>query len=298
MRASRLQLTAGPWTTLLDGLCARFPHIDRAQWRDRLARGRVLDMHGRPLAVDAPYRVGMQLQYFREMANEPQVAGELRIVHRDAQLLVVDKPHGLPVTPSGPYVNETVLGRLQRQLQLPELAPLHRLDRDTAGLVMLSLRPGNRAAYANLFRKRLIDKHYLALAAPLSLPALPFERRSRLMRGEPFFRMTECEGAANSQTVIEGIEPIAADLALYRLRPVSGRKHQLRVHMAALGAPIIGDRLYPDLHPQPAGPNDPPLQLLAHTLNFIDPLSGKARRFQSGRSLQRLAQRFSRLAHP
>lgn len=289
-RASRVQLTAGPWLSLLDGLCARFPHIDRAQWQDRFERGRVLDSQGRPLAVDAPYRVGLQLQYFREVADEPQIAGELRIVHRDAQLLVVDKPHGLPVTPTGPYVSETVLGRLQRQLGLPELAPLHRLDRDTAGLVMLSLRPDNRAAYANLFRKRLIDKHYLALAPVVQLPALPFERRSRLVPGEPFFRMAECEGAANSQTVIERIEPIRDDLALYQLRPISGRKHQLRVHLAALGAPIIGDRLYPEWLVEPAAPDDPPLQLLAHTLSFVDPISGQARRFQSGRTLRLLDQ--------
>ena len=283
---SRLQLQPGPWRLLLDGLHARFPQIGRERWRDRLLRGRVLDLHGRALAVDAPYQVGQQLQYFREVELEAPIPGEVLIIHRDADLLVVDKPHGLPVAPTGRYLHETVLSRLQRDLGLPDLAPLHRIDRDTAGLLLLSSRPDSRDAYAELFRQRRIEKRYQALAPAIPLPSLPCCRRSRLAPGEPFFRMQEVEGDPNSETWIERVEG-AGDLALYALRPISGRKHQLRVHMAAMGAPILGDRLYPRwLGPTP-DQFEPTLQLLAHSLSFDDPLDGRRRHFTAQRMLVR-----------
>lgn len=277
---SRLQLPPGPWASLLDGLCARFPAIGREVWADRFARGRVLDARSRPLAADTPYRVGMEIAYFREVARESAIPFAERIVHRDERLLVVDKPHFLAVTPGGAFVSETLLGRLQRRFGEPELAPLHRLDRGTAGVMLFSRDPRSRDAYQALFRERRIDKRYEALAAPLPALEFPLSRRSRLAPGEPFFRMREVEGEANSETRIEVIAR-GQHHWRYGLEPVTGRKHQLRVHLAALGAPIANDPFYP-LAPQAEDDFTRPLKLLARSLRFIDPIDGDARCFVSG----------------
>ncbi len=279
---SRLQLPPGDWPSLLDGLCARFPRIDRAQWVDRFARGRVQDAQGRALALDHPWQVGLEIVYFREVADEPVIPFAEAIVHQDAELLVADKPHFLPVTPAGGYVRETLLARLVARTGNPDLVPLHRLDRLTAGLVLFSTRPDTRDAYQRLFRERRIEKVYEALAPPLPQVAFPLERQTRLVPGEPFFRMAEAAGEPNARTRIEVIEA-AGPVWRYRLHPVSGRKHQLRVHMAGLGAPILGDDLYPELRADaPAGV---PLQLLAKELAFDDPFTGERRTFTSGLSL-------------
>lgn len=280
---SRLQLPPGPWATVLDGLCARFPTIPREVWVDRFARGRVQDASGVPLAVDAPYRVGLELRYFREVVDEAVVPFEATVLHADAHLVVVDKPHFLPVTPAGRFVRETVLGRL-RPLFGDELVPLHRIDRETAGLVLFSVNAATRGVYQALFRERRIRKAYEAIAPALPGVTFPHVRRSRIERGTPFFRMQEVEGVADSETRIEVVAR-EGDLWRYALEPVSGRKHQLRVHMAALGAPIVGDRLYPDLLEAADDDFSRPLQLLAKSLAFVDPIDGTQRGFESGRRL-------------
>ncbi|ROP79912.1 ribosomal large subunit pseudouridine synthase D [Stenotrophomonas rhizophila] len=279
---SRLQLPPGDWPSLLEGLCARFPRIDRAQWADRFARGRVQDAQGRALAPDQAWQVGLEIVYFREVADEPVIPFVEAIVDQDAHLLVADKPHFLPVTPAGGYVRETLLARLVARTGNRDLVPLHRLDRLTAGLVLFSTRPDTRDAYQRLFRERRIEKVYESLAPPLPDRAFPLERHTRLVPGEPFFRMAEVPGEPNARTrieVIDGTGPVWR----YRLHPVSGRKHQLRVHMAGLGAPILGDDLYPELLAD--APADAPLQLLARELTFDDPLTGERRTFTSGLSL-------------
>ncbi|WP_448129989.1 pseudouridine synthase [Stenotrophomonas rhizophila] len=279
---SRLQLPPGDWPSLLDGLCARFPHIDRAQWVDRFARGRVQDVQGRALRPEDAWQVGLEIVYFREVADEPVIPFVEAIVHQDAHLLVADKPHFLPVTPAGGYVRETLLARLVARTGNRDLVPLHRLDRLTAGLVLFSTRPDSRDAYQRLFRERRIDKVYEALAPGLPEFPFPLERHTRLVPGEPFFRMAEVPGEPNARTRIEVIDG-AGPVWRYRLHPVTGRKHQLRVHMAGLGAPILGDDLYPELLADaPAGV---PLQLLAKELAFEDPLTGERRTFSSGLSL-------------
>jgi tRNA pseudouridine32 synthase/23S rRNA pseudouridine746 synthase len=282
MVASRLQLPPGPWATVLDGLCARFPAVSRDAWIDRFARGRVLDAAGTPMAIDAPYRVGAEVRYFREVADEPAIPFVETVLHADEHLVVADKPHFLPVTPAGGYVRETLLARLARRLGNPNLVPLHRIDRDTAGLVLFSANPGTRAAYQALFRERRIRKHYEAIAPALPALSFPLVRASRIEPGTPFFRMQEVEGAPNSQTRIAVLDaPRGAVDWRYALEPVTGRKHQLRVHMAALGAPIRNDRWYP--HACEPAPDDHarPLKLLARGMAFDDPLDGAPRRFLS-----------------
>lgn len=281
---SRLQLPPGNWVSLLEGLCARFPRIDRLQWESRFARGRVQDAQGRALAADMPWQVGLEIRYFREVADEPVIPFVETILHHDAHLLVADKPHFLPTAPAGAFVRETLLARLVERTGNTELVPLHRLDRLTAGLVLFSTRPETRDAYQRLFRERRIEKTYEALAPALPDLRFPLERHSRLQPGEPFFRMAEVPGEPNARTRVEVIDA-HGPVWRYRLVPESGRKHQLRVHMAALGAPILGDGFYPQLQDRLQGEGEPPLQLLAQALAFDDPLTGQRRSFRSARTL-------------
>ncbi|MGY0556701.1 RluA family pseudouridine synthase [Lysobacter sp. A421] len=282
--ASRLQLIPGPWPTVLDALCARFPAIDRDAWLRRFQRGLVLDADGTPLMAAATHRAGTVVQYFREVVDEPRIPFQEAIVHLDEHILVADKPHFLPVTPAGRFVTETLLARLMRRTGIMDLVPLHRIDRATAGLVLLSTNPGTRGTYQALFRERRISKHYQALAPPLPDTAFPLLRRSCLATGDPFFRMAEIEGEPNSESRIEVIEQSATSWC-YALEPVTGKKHQLRVHMAALGAPIANDGLYPVLRDCAADDYSRPLKLLARSLAFVDPLTGRQRSFQSQRTL-------------
>lgn len=280
-RMSTIHLPAGPWATVAESLCARFPEIAREQWLDRIARGKVLDGDGSKVTLHTPYRQGLCIHYQREIPDEAPIPFTESVLHVDGHLLIADKPHFLPVTPSGAFVEQTLLRRLIARTGNAELAPLHRIDRLTAGLVMFSTNRASRSAYQSLFQQARIEKRYEALAPPLPELTFPHVRRSRLLRGEPFFRTREVDDVANSETRIEVIER-GAQVWRYLLAPVTGKKHQLRVHMAALGAPILGDPLYPVL--AEAAPEDyrQPLQLLARQLSFVDPLSGERRQFESG----------------
>ncbi len=278
---STLHVPAGDWADLLDCLCRRFPAVSRETWLQRFAEGKVSDSAGRLLAPHDAAREGLRVRYYRELAAEPVIPFEARLLHCDKHLVVVDKPHFLPVMPAGRFVEQTLLVRLRRQLDNPQLVPLHRLDRLTAGLVLFSARAESRDAYLALFRERRIFKRYEALAAPLPGVSWPQLRSTRLEPGEPFFRMREVPGEANAQTRIEVLER-GPHYWRYDLQPHSGRKHQLRVQMAGLGAPILGDPLYPQLCAEPALEDfSTPLQLLARELSFTDPLDGHSRRFCS-----------------
>jgi len=283
--ASTLQLPQGSHASVLDGLCACFPAVARDVWLQRMARGRVLDVRHQPVVPDAPYRVGQTIHYFREVEDEPVIPFEETIIHADEHLVVADKPHFLPVAPTGAYVRQTLLTRLIQRLDNPDLVPLHRIDRGTAGLVLFSAKPETRGAYQSLFRDRRIEKQYLAVARALPQLHEPLLRESRLERGEPFFRMAEVDGMPNSASRIEMTDDQRHGWALYLLWPLTGRKHQLRVHMAALGAPILNDQTYPSLQPPSDDDYARPLQLLAQTLAFIDPINGGPRRFASERQL-------------
>jgi tRNA pseudouridine32 synthase/23S rRNA pseudouridine746 synthase len=279
-QASTLYLPPGPWLTVLDCLCERFSAISREQWRDRINRGRVLDADGQPIAMDLAYREGLRIHYFREVLNETPIPVKETILYADEHLVVADKPHFLPVTPAGEYVEQTLLRRLIRTLDNPHLVPLHRIDRHTAGLVLFSANQQTRSAYQALFPTRQIDKRYEAIAR--ALPDLEFPRvhKTRLVDGEPFFRMQEGEGQSNTETRIEVCER-NGDLWRYGLYPVTGKKHQLRVHMAALGAGICNDPFYPEVIKDAVDDYDKPLKLLAQGLRFVDPVTGQERVFES-----------------
>jgi tRNA pseudouridine32 synthase / 23S rRNA pseudouridine746 synthase len=264
--------------TLAAALTARFPAIPLPVWEDRLRRGLVTDGDGRALGPGSPHRTAQAIFYRREVNTEVDRPVDLRIVHADAHLLVVDKPAGLVVMPTGPYVRDTLVERVAALTGHATPVALHRLDRDTAGLVLLSVEPATRAAYQALFRQRQIRKHYEAWAPPLPDMTWPAERRSRLERGEPFFRMRETAGEPNTWTRIDVLERRDA-LWRYALEPVTGAKHQLRVHMSALGAAILGDPLYPEIRRD----GDARLALLARRLTFRDPLMAVERVFESTR---------------
>lgn len=276
-------LPAGHWLTITDFLVERFPAVARDVWLDRMAQGLVADEYGQPVTPDRPYKAPLRVYYYRDqsaMAAEPDVPFETQVLYQDAHLVVADKPHFLPVTPSGPYVQQTLLVRLKNLLGLPDLAPIHRIDRETAGLVLFSVQRGERDAYQTLFRERSLHKHYLAVAPWRADLALPLTRLSRIEADELFFRQREAPGEPNSETRIELLAR-QGEHGLYSLSPITGRKHQLRVHMNALGVPILGDRIYPPVEVTPHDDFAKPLQLLAQALAFKDPLSGKARRFES-----------------
>ena len=284
-QASTLYLPPGSWPTVLDCLCDHFKAISREQWLDRIARGRVLDGHGQPISVDLAYREGLRIHYFREVPDEKVIPVQETILYADEHLVVADKPHFLPVTPAGEYVEQTLLRRLIRRLDNPHLVPLHRIDRHTAGLVLFSADPGSRSAYQALFPTRRIEKRYEAIAGALPHLSFPLVHKSRLVDGEPFFRMQEGAGASNTETAIE-VREKHGDLWRYALYPVTGKKHQLRVHMSALGAAICNDPFYPEVLKDAEDDHARPLKLLAQGLRFIDPLTGQEREFESRIRLQ------------
>lgn len=275
----------GPWASVLDFLAWRLPAQSRADWAARMAAGDVLEENGRPLPPDTPFLRNARIWYYRHVPTEPPPHEPERVLFQDDSLVVADKPHHMPVVPGGRYVRSSLLVRLRERLGLPELSPLHRIDRETAGLVVFGVQAHTRAAYQYLFRERAVHKVYEALAPWRADLVLPHVQRSRLAPVDGFFTMHEVPGDANSETHIELLERLGT-LARYRLTPVTGKRHQLRAHMAALGLPLLGDRFYPTVLPADE-PDDPsrPLQLLAQALAFTDPFSGEVRRFESQRRL-------------
>ena len=273
--------------TALDFLSARLPRVGRDEWKRRLLAREVIDGDGEPVGPDDPVRAGQHLHYFRDLPHETPIPFEEDIVFQDNHLVVADKPHFLPVTPAGRYVRQSLLVRLKRRLGVDTLSPIHRIDRETAGLTLFAVQPATRDAYHALFRDRAIEKTYEAIAPAPGVQRFPLLHRNRIQEDpQAFFRMVEAPGEPNSETWIDVLE-VRGALARYALRPRTGRRHQLRVSMNALGLPIVGDQFYPHVQRGPADAEDfsEPLRLLARSLRFIDPVTGKERHFVSRRAL-------------
>jgi tRNA pseudouridine32 synthase/23S rRNA pseudouridine746 synthase len=246
-----------------------------------MARGQVVDETGLRLNPESPYRVGACVFYYRELESEKSIPFAEDILFQDEHLLVVDKPHFLPVVPSGRFLHETLLVRLRKKWGMEMLVPIHRIDREAAGVVLFSLNPATRGHYALLFQDRKVKKVYEGLAGTLPGLSFPMIRRSRIVPGEPFFRMKEVEGEPNSETYIEVLRKMN-DATLYQLRPETGRKHQIRLHLSGLGIPIVNDRLYPLMSSVEDDDFSSPLKLLAKSVSFQDPLTGRECYFESG----------------
>ncbi len=292
VNATRLRLPAeGPWETALDYILDRFDHVDPEGIGERFDRGEVVALGGEVLTRSTPLGEHTFVWYYRELPVEERLPVELSILHQDDHLLVVDKPHFLPTTPGGMYVAESALVRLRVELGIPDLIPMHRLDRMTAGILMFSIDPDTRGAYQLLFENRRISKEYRAVAPvrpELRLDEEPQDVRSRIVKSRTYLLAQEVEGPANTHTTVSLLDQ-RADRGLYRLQPHTGKTHQLRLHMASLGLGIVNDPFYPVLHPQAPDDYTRPLQLLAHSIAFADPVDGTERSFESGLTLAEFA---------
>ena len=288
-QSSKLSLpqVSGRFETVLAYLLVRFPDISAGVWRQRMADGNVHWHDGSLISADSAFRPQQRVYYYREVFQEPVIPFAEQILFQDEHLLLAYKPHFLPVTPGGKYVNECLQQRLRDRTGIAGLQALHRLDRPTAGLVLFSVNPQSRHLYHGLFENRQIDKRYQAIAvvdSAQSLVGKSWQVTNRLVRSDPRFLMKVVEGTINSDSRVCCVSQVNGR-ALFELSPVTGKTHQLRVHMHCLGWPILNDRYYPELEPESADDYDKPLQLLAKSLRFVDPISGKQRAFESEQEL-------------
>ena len=269
---ARVRLLGG---SVLAELSARFGPPAAA----KVHAGEVVDADGAVVDQKTVLRAGSVVYLYRDLPDEVPVPFEIPVLYRDAHIVVVDKPHFLATMPRGRHVAQTALVRLRRELDLPELSPAHRLDRLTAGVLLFTVRRELRGAYQTLFARAAVRKTYLARARVD--PDLTFPRvvRNRIVKRRGHLQAVCEPGEPNAETLIE-----TQGDGRYRLTPRTGRTHQLRLHMASLGLPIHGDPLYPRVLTVAADDFSSPLRLLAHTLEFVDPIDGRQRRFVSRRA--------------
>lgn len=287
--ATRLHVPlTGEWPTIAAYMVERFFHLEPERLLERFDRGEIVSRSGLPLGRDTPLGAEEFVWYYREPPVEKEIPFAIEVLHQDRDLVVIDKPHFLPTTPGGKFLQNSALVRLRNLLDNPELTPIHRLDRATAGLLMFSTRPETRGAYQLLFENREVQKVYEAVSARPAgwdAGAFPLVYRNHIVknRGEVCVQV-DADREPNSETLIEVLA--ADDEHVHTLlRPHSGKMHQLRVHLAALGLGIQGDGFYPVLLPESPDDFDRPLQLLARELHFVDPLSGDRREFVTRRTL-------------
>jgi len=268
-------------SSVLEYLINQFPNIEPHVWQRRMAEGKVHWHDGSLITADSPFKAQQRVYYYREVESEPTIPFKEDIIFQDEEILVAHKPHFLAVTPGGIYINECLQSRLRDKTGLENLQAVHRLDRATAGLVLFSVNPATRHLYHNLFETRQINKTYQAIAKidlKETLVAQEWQVKNRIVKSEPRFLMKIIEGEANSHSVIRCLKQ-TRDKALFELKPISGKTHQLRLHMQALGWPILHDKYYPNLQEESADNYSQPLQLLAKELSFIDPVTQQIRAF-------------------
>ena len=266
---ARLRLQGG---NVADEFGRRFGPDGRA----KVLAGEVVDADGVVIDAMTTKPAGAVVFLYRELPDEVVVPFDIPVLYRDDDIVVVDKPHFLATMPRGGHVAQTALVRLRRTLELPELSPAHRLDRLTAGVLLFTVRREVRGAYQTLFARGLVRKTYLARSSAQTDVDFPTVVRSRIIKQRGHFQAVEEPGEPNAETLIEALGD-----GRYRLTPRTGRTHQLRVHMASLGIPIDNDSLYPDVIDVAADDFSSPLLLVAHRLEFDDPLAGAQRAFVS-----------------
>lgn len=276
--------------TVLSFLVSHFARIGEEVWLQRVRDGKVHWQDGTLIDEQTPYQPTARVYYYREVVAETHIPFKEQILYRDAEILIVHKPHFLPVTPSGNYVNECLVHRLRIDTGIETVSPAHRLDRETAGVMLMSLNPHTRHCYHELFKSKTITKEYQALArltpelkqladaGELELP-IRWTVKNRMKPANPSFLMQVVEGEANTHSEI-ALVAVQGEFGLFELSPITGKTHQLRVHMLSLGMPLLNDRFYPELLPKTADNFDQPLQLLAYRLRFEDPVTGKQHDWQ------------------
>lgn len=270
-------------STVLEFLVLKFPAIAIDVWLQRMADGKVHWHDGSLIDAQTAFAAQQRVYYYREVESEPVIPFLEKIIFQDELILVAYKPHFLPVTPGGKYIEECLQNRLRNKTGNHNLQAVHRIDKGTAGLVMFSVNPDSRQKYHHLFEAHLVSKTYQAVASTLNnTPTLNHEWdiKNRLEKSTPRFLMQIVEGEANSHSRIRCLRT-TAEKALFELNPITGKTHQLRLHMQSLGWPLLNDNYYPKL--QPSKPDDfsKPLQLLAQKLAFTDPVTKQERRFSS-----------------
>ncbi len=274
-----------PYPSILEFLTRRFPNIGSECWQQRINEGKVLTADNSPISADSPYSPGKRLFYFREVIQERLIPFAEKILFQDDHLLVACKPHFLPVIPGGGYVNECLLNRLRASTGNEELVPLHRIDRETAGVVMFSVDRTTRGLYSRLFANGMIEKSYQALAECRGeQDNNEWTVENRIIKGDPWFTMMIVPGQPNSCSKIRLLD-VDGGIGRFDLSPVTGKTHQLRIHMGGLGFRILNDKYYPDLQPEQPDDFENPLRLIAKTVRFRDPLNGKHMEFCSEREL-------------
>ncbi|WP_168383042.1 RluA family pseudouridine synthase [Acinetobacter indicus] len=278
--ASKVYLQLSSARTVYAYLCQQFPHISAAEWQSRFQDGLVYDAHGQRLHIDSPFQAHTHCFYYRFLAHEVTVPFQHQILFENEDLLVVDKPHFLTMSPTGQYVQQTLLVRLKQQTGNEQLTPIHRLDRETAGVVLFSKQPASRGLYQQMFAERQVRKTYHAIAAFRADLSFPCTTRYRMEKGQPFYTMQVVDGVPNSETDIELLAH-NGHLAKYLLKPVTGKQHQLRVHLNQLGIAILNDPFYPQVQHKTEDDFSAPLQLLAKDICFQDPISKAALAFSS-----------------
>ncbi|NKX56424.1 RluA family pseudouridine synthase [Arthrobacter mobilis] len=281
VNATRLRLPAeGPWATALDYMLHRWGHVDPDGILERFDRGEIVGEGGVRLHRGTPLAEHTFIWYYRTLPSEQRLPVEVDILHQDENILVVDKPHFLPTTPGGTYISESALVRLRVRLGIPDLIPMHRLDRLTAGVLLFSTNPDTRGKYQVLFEKRRVQKEYEAVAPVDPAHEFPLLVRNRMVKSRTYLLAETVPGEPNTETRIELLEA-RGGLGRYRLEPHTGKTHQLRVHMASLGIGILHDPFYPVLLDKAPDDFDRPLQLLARGIRFTDPLSGRPVEYRS-----------------
>lgn len=301
--AARLVTPAGvrgetlPWATMEQWLRSRLPsHVPVASM---VEQGAFVYEDGAPVRASDPFRARTHVWFHREVAPETQVPGRIHIIHRDARVVVVDKPPFLATMPRGSHVRQTALVRLRHELDLPDLSPMHRLDRATSGLLAFTTERRWRGPYQQLFDRREVSRTYWALAPLAPDLTFPLAVRNHLEKRVGGLQTRVVSGRApNAETLVEfegevggvgvGKAGAAGDgggMGVYRLTPRTGRTHQLRAHLNALGIPIVGDALYPEILDVAADDFSTPLQLLAGRMSFVDPVDGQRRTFRSVRGV-------------
>jgi tRNA pseudouridine32 synthase / 23S rRNA pseudouridine746 synthase len=278
--------TSPPGLTVMEFLSGHFPHIVPELWQKRFRENKVFHGNDRPADPFSLADSGMEFKYFREVDSEPGIAASHTLLFRDEHIIVACKPHFQPVVPGGKFVNACLLYRLMEETGLPELSPVHRIDRHTAGLVLFSVNEKERAAYQSLFKSRQVEKEYHANVQWLSNPPPgdSFDLESRIEKRGTGFLQELVEGTPNAFCRIRVVERSGSFAAL-TLNPQTGKKHQLRLQVSQIGARMVNDPFYPVLSTESPDDSEKPLQLLSKHLCFRDPHTLRELSFSSPRAL-------------
>ncbi len=284
-----------PYPFIVDFLKVRFPQISEQRWIDRINRGLVCLANGKKLTKESLYTPLTMLLYYKTADEEISIPFKEKIIYMDKNVIAVDKPHFLPVMPGGKYINENLLTRLKEKTGNHDIVPVHRIDRETSGVVLFSSDRRTRGAYQSLFMNGKVEKTYYAITEPSmgladsSLTVLPWNLsttnqsyliQSRIVKGEPWFTMKQVKGKINARTIITEVKRKNYRV-LFKIRLLTGKKHQIRIHLSSIGCKIVNDSLYPHLLPEHVPDFQNPLKLQSKRVKFSDPVTGRIFEFIS-----------------